>query len=97
MKRPAKQLTSVGLRRMINEVKEEILREKKSEMLGGKDRPEDVPAKEEEPGDGDVLEKHVNFYNALKLEESRLTKRLKRIAEAKVLTKKKIVAAAKDK
>lgn len=38
----------------------------------------------------DSLEKHIDYVKALKIEESRITKRLKRIREAKAKAIKKI-------
>lgn len=83
-------MTTVALRRMIFEELNKLREEKKSSMLGGKDRPEDVPASEEDPADGDVLEKQINFYKALKLEETRLSNRLKRLKSLQEDVKRKI-------
>lgn len=39
----------------------------------------------------DSLEKHIDFVKALKIEETRLTKRLGKIREAKAIAAKKIL------
>ena len=63
------------------------------ENLGDEPQPvEDVEAQEYLPGEeADQLEKDLDHMKALKIEEARLVKRLKRLREVKKVVKKRMV------
>ena len=82
---PVKKLTTTLLKKIIEE---------EAARFGTPEDPEDF-AKDVEEFDADELadsvEKHIDFVKALKIEETRVVKRLAKIREAKARTLKKII------
>jgi len=63
--------------------------------FGDMEETEDAAKETDEVGPdeyADALEKHIDYVKALKIEESRLIKRLKTVKEAKVRVLKKIAS-----
>lgn len=75
------------------QILKKIIREEAAKF--GKEQSTEEAAKDTKELDADEqadsLEKHIDFVKALKIEESRLQKRLLRIREARQRTLKKIV------
>ena len=71
-----------------------IIKEEKEKMFGDGRTVEDEGKKAEEVDAdelADTLEKHIDYVKALKIEESRLRRRLLKLREAKLRAVKKII------
>lgn len=80
-------LTPTLLRKIVLEEKARMIRESaisNDPIASGKDHPEDVMAIEvDADGFADTLAKDVDYMKALKIQEARLSEKLRRIQEAK--------------
>jgi uncharacterized protein YgfB (UPF0149 family) len=86
-----KKLTPSILRSIILEEKAKLISEADPLVQGVKD-PAKVSAEEVDAGDqAKTLEKDIDFIKALKIAEHRLTRRLKKVQEAKTLISKRLL------
>jgi len=86
-----KKLTPEILRNMILKEKKNIMNES-DPLVAGIDDPADVDAEEVPAGEeGRALEKDIDYIKALKIQEARLTQKLRRIKKAKHLISERLL------
>lgn len=91
MSRRVKRLTPSMLRRLVLEEKARILRES-DPIEAGIDDPAKVAPEEVDAGDeADTIAKDIDIMAALKIEEGKLKKKLRRVNEAKKKLSRRIV------
>jgi hypothetical protein len=85
-----RRLTPNLLRRIVQEERSRIIREN-DPIVQGIDDPEKVDAEEVDADEyADTLEKDLDHLKALKIQESRLRRRLKKVGTAKRILVKKL-------
>ena len=79
-----KRLTPRMLRRMVIAERHRLYRESSDPIVAGVDDPEKVSAEEVEAGEeAETLEKDIDFIKALKIQERKLKRKLKKVREVK--------------
>jgi hypothetical protein len=86
-------LTPALLRRIVLEERSRMMREAAGDPIAaGAEHPEDVEAAETDAADlAGTLEQNIDYMKALKIHEQRLAAKLKRIQEAKLKIRRRIV------
>ena len=79
-----KRLTPSMLRRMVIAERRRLYRESSDPIVAGIEDPEKVSAEEVEAGEeAGTLEQDIDFIKALKIQERKLKRKLKRVQEAR--------------
>lgn len=91
MAKLVRKLTSESLKKMIQEEAKSLKVETSDPIAAGIQDPKKVAAEEVDAENlADSLEKDLDYMKALKIHEQRLTKKLAKIKEAKVVLSKRI-------
>ena len=91
MAKRVRKLTAKSLKRMIQQEARKIRIESSDPIAAGVEDPEKVSAEEVEAGDlAGSLEKDIDYIRALKIHETELRTKLKKIEEAKNKLSKRI-------
>lgn len=91
MGKRVRKLTAESLKKMIQEEARKLQMETSDPVAAGVEKPEKVKAEETDADElAGSLEKDIDYIKALKIHESRLVKKLKKIAKAKELLGKRI-------
>ena len=91
MSKRVRKLTATSLKRMIKQEAKHLRLETSDPIAAGIEDPEKVAAEEVDAGDlAGSLEKDIDHIKVLKIHESKLIKRLKRLREAKSFLRKRI-------
>ena len=91
MGKRVRKLTAESLKKMIQEEARKLQMETSDPVAAGVEKPEKVKAEETDADElAGSLEKDIDYIKALKIHESRLVEKLKKIAKAKELLGKRI-------
>ena len=91
MGKRVRKLTAESLKKIIQEEARKLQMETSDPVAAGVEKPEKVKAEETDADElAGSLEKDIDYIKALKIHESRLVEKLKKIAKAKELLGKRI-------
>tara|TARA_Y100000114_G_C11634368_1_gene266002 strand:+ start:80 stop:367 length:288 start_codon:yes stop_codon:yes gene_type:complete len=91
MGKRVRKLTAESLKKMIQEEARKLQTETSDPVAAGVEKPEKVKAEETDADElAGSIEKDIDYIKALKIHESRLVEKLKKIAKAKELLGKRI-------
>lgn len=90
MATPIKKLTPDVLKQMIMEEAAKLQKEVLEQEV---EEPAEIEAEEVEGGNYAILNNHIDFIKALKIQEHKLIKQLKAVREAKAMVGRKIMGS----